>query len=91
MRLPGPYFPEMATMGGVLVARALQNNQLLVLQCLGGFELRELLRAKRRSARLGCFWRVFPQIGREASSPGPSEEILWYPSVTFAPCGRILE
>ena len=63
MRLPGPYFPEMATMGGVLVARALQNNQLLVLQCLGGFELRELLRAKRRSARLGCFWRVFPRLG----------------------------
>ena len=53
----------MATMGGALVTRALQNNQLLVLQCLGGFELRELLRAKRRSARLGCFWRVFPRLG----------------------------
>ena len=32
-------------------------------QRLGVFQLRELLRAKRRSARLGCFWRVFPRLG----------------------------
>ena len=53
-------------------------------QRLGVFQLRELLRAKRRSARLGCFWRVFPRLGERPPLQVPRRKfrgIYRYPSV----------